>query len=104
MSGKSWLVIIQYLIIMHVGSQKETYVLSYAVLQRLCTRSLFRQGQPPVFRHTLQTKTGRDREAPTGKGVVHFVPISESHVVMGGGYLNSKIPQQHSQHDMQYLG
>lgn len=36
------------------------------------------QGQPPVFKDTLQTKTGRDREkAPLRKGVSHFVLRSE---------------------------
>ena len=63
----------------HVGRKPEwTCVLGYTILQKPCTRSLFRQGQPPVFKDTLQTKTGRDREkAPLRKGVSHFVLSSE---------------------------
>ena len=30
-----------------------------------------RQGQPPVFRDTLQTKTSRDREEPLRNGDMH---------------------------------
>ena len=33
-------------------------------------------------------------EALLRKGVPHFVLISESHLVMGDCYLNSKVPQQ----------
>ena len=57
--------------------------------QELCTRSLFRQGQPPVFRDTLQTKLGRDREAPQRKGV-----SSESHPVVEAWTLSSRLLHQ----------
>jgi hypothetical protein len=41
----------------HVGGKPEQ-----AVCAEFCSWSLFR-GQPPVFKDTVQTKTGRDREA-----------------------------------------
>lgn len=53
-----------------------------------------RQGQPRVFKDTLQTKIGRDREVLLWNGVPHFVPSSESHLDMGDCFLNSKDPQQ----------
>ena len=55
-----------------------------AVMQscrQLCTRSLFRQHQPLVFRDTLQPKPGRNREHPLRKRVLHFVLNLESCLV-----------------------
>lgn len=42
-----------------------------------------RQGQPPVFKDTLLTKTGKDSEAPPRKGIPHFALSLESNLVVG---------------------
>lgn len=64
--GRDRLVItLQYLIIMHSGSQSKTFMLSYAAFAESPA-----QGQVPVLRDTLQTKSGREREALPRKGVL----------------------------------
>ena len=52
----------------HVGRKPEwTCVLSYAAFAESPA-----QGQVPVLRDTLQTKSGREREALPRKGVLHW--------------------------------
>jgi hypothetical protein len=60
-----------------MGSQSKVFMLSYIALQRAPYKVTFqtrpdkaRQGQPPVFRDTLQAKLRRGWEAPQRKGVV----------------------------------
>ena len=54
-----------------MGSQSKVFMLSYIALQRAPYKVTFqtrpdkaRQGQPPVFRDTLQAKLRRGWEAP----------------------------------------
>jgi hypothetical protein len=63
--------------------------------RELYTKSLFRQGQPPVFSDILQTDTLQTEAERLEKGVSYFVLISEKHLVMGNCNFNSKVSQQH---------
>ena len=61
------MVIMQLLIITRVGMispEWGVYAELHSLVESSVTRSLSRQGQPPVFKDILQTKTGRDRKPP----------------------------------------
>lgn len=60
---KGRLVIVQHLIIMGTEAIVGRVCPVMQSCRELCTRSFFRQGQPPVSGVTLQTKSGRDKEA-----------------------------------------
>lgn len=97
-TSSKWEGVVDYNIAPNYDAGREPEQYMYAELCSLAEssvsmRSLFRQGQQPGFRNTLQTKTGKDREAPLTKGVPHFVPTSKSHLIMGDCHLNNEVLQ-----------
>lgn len=67
------MVIVQYLVIMQSGKPKQDVRAELcSICREPCTRLFFGQGQVPVLRDPLQTRSGREREAPLRKVVLHL--------------------------------
>jgi hypothetical protein len=63
-------------------------VLSYAALQRALYKVTFQTRPASYVQEHSPDKDGQRQGSPTP----HFVPSSESHLVMGDCYLNNEVP------------